>query len=420
LGEIVIPFKPRPWQAEVDDQAQRFNVWVLHRRAGKTVLAVNRLIRKAVSAPPMAICCYIAPQYRQAKRVAWEMLKHYAGVIPGVEFNASELLMTLPNGSRTYLLGATDPAPIRGSGVYHAACDEIAQWPRVAWEEVLRPALSDWGGTADFIGTPMGMANLFYELYSRAGQTPGWTKTLKTVHDTGTIAAAEIEQLKREMSEAAFSQEYECDWSAAVKGAYYGNEMSAAEKDGRVARIPYDPALPVDTAWDIGVADSTVVLFLQALRTGEVRLIDCKAYQNTGLPDIKKDLDQLPYSYGTHYAPHDIKVREWGGSGQSRLETARQLGIRYRVVPNKSVRDGIEAVRVLLPRMWFDRENCFDCIEALKTYRASYDDVREVYSLTPLHTWESHYCDALRAFAVGRKEGMEDRIDYSRQRRALI
>ena len=380
---------------------------------------MNRLILKALQAPSTSICAYIAPQYRQAKRVAWPIMKQYAGEIPGVQFNESELCMTLPNGVRTYLLGAADPDPIRGSGIFHAACDEIAQWPRVAWSEVIRPALSDYQGSADFIGTPFGMQNLFYELYNQAEDTPNWSRALLKWDDVNAISADEVAQIRKEVSEEAFQQEYECSFTAAVRGAFYGRIMAQAEEAGRIGHVPHDPALPVHTSWDIGVADSTVVVFWQVLRGGEVRMIDCREFQNTGLPEIKKELDGLPYTYDQHFAPHDIKVREWGGSGQSRLETARSLGIRFRVVRNISIRDGIEAVRVLLPRVWFDRKNCFTCIEGLKTYRTDYNEQREVFNLTPLHSWESHFADAVRMFAVGWRDRMDEQAP-TRPRRAVI
>jgi hypothetical protein len=264
----------------------------------------------------------------------------------------------------------------------------------------------------------MGRANLFAELYELAAVTPNWTRTLLTVNDTNAVDADEIEQVRQEISQSAFEQEYLCSFDAAIRGAYFGTEMAQAEKDGRIGKIPYDPALPVDTSWDIGIADLTVVAFWQTLRTGEARMINCKAFQNTGLPEIKKELDGLPYTYGAHYAPHDIKVREWGGSGQSRLETARQLGINYRVVRNIPLRDGIEATRVLLPRVWFDREHCFDCIEALKLYRADYQDEREVFSLTPLRDWTTHYADAVRMYAVGYRE--QQQASAYKPRRAVI
>lgn len=417
--EIVIPYQPRPWQADVHSILERFTVLVIHRRAGKTVLAINELIRRMVTKAG-SVSAYICPQYAQARRVAWPYLREFAGVIPGADFNASELKLTLPNGSRCYLLGAENPDPIRGMGLDFFVFDEVAQCPERAWREVVRPACADRQGGGIFIGTPMGMGNLFYRLFSEADAIPGWCRKLLTVEHTDSLDPDELAALRREMSEEEYAQEMLCDWSAAVKGAFYGKQMAEAERDGRITRVPYDPALPVHTAWDLGVSDSTIVLMLQSLSSGEVRMIDSREYQNTGLPDIANDLQKLPYTWGNHYAPHDIKVREWGGNAESRFQTAEKLGLRFTVAPNKLIRDGIEAVRVMIPRMWFDRDKCFQTIEALKTYRAEYNDLRQVYSLSPLHSWESHYADALRIFAVAHSDERAQRLDYSQFNRRII
>ncbi len=417
--EVVIPYSPRDWQRAVHEDLHRFGVLVVHRRAGKTVLAINELIRRLATKPGQ-LGAYIAPQYRQAKRIAWPYLREYAGVIPGVQFNSSELMMVLPNGSKAYLLGAENPDPIRGLGLDYFVFDEVAQCPERAWREVVRPACADRRGGGLFIGTPMGMGNLFYRLYRDAEHTDGWTRTLLTVDETDALDASEVAALKAEMSEEEFAQEFMCDWSAAVKGAYYGRIMAQAEREGRIGEVPYEPELPVITAWDLGVADYTVIVFLQQPKGGQIRVIDCHVFQNEGLPQIKKQLDSLPYVYSAHYAPHDIKVREWGAGGKSRLEMAASLGIRFTVAPNRPVRDGIEATRALLARCVFDRKKCFDLVEALKTYRSSYDEVRQVFSTAPLHSWESHYADAMRMFAVSHAEHRTDRIDYSRFEETLI
>lgn len=334
------------------------------------------------------------------------------------EYNASELSIELPNQARFYLLSGTNFESIRGVGLHGAVMDEVALMPPSAWSKVIRPALSDHQGPCTFIGTPAGMGNLFYRLYSEAPKN-GWFHQTLTWKDTDVIAAQEIQALKQEMSAEEFEQEYECSFTAAVKGAFFGKYMAQAERDGRITSVPWEASLPVHTSWDLGMADLTVIVFWQQTPGGELRIINCLSYANTGLPEIKKQLDQLPYTYGSHYGPHDIKVREIG-SGRSRLETARDLGIEFTVAPNKSVRDGIEAVRGLLPKCWFDREKCFDLVEGLKTYRTEYDELRQVFHLTPLHSWESHYADAVRMFAVAhRDDGFSRPLNMDRLNRIV-
>jgi hypothetical protein len=223
------------------------------------------------------------------------------------------------------------------------------------------------------------------------------------------------------MSADEWQQEMLCDWDAAVKGSYFGKEMNAAEKDGRVTRVPHDAALPVITSWDLGMADSTVVVCWQKLYTGELRAIDCVEFQNTGLPDIVRELRSRPYNYTDHVLPHDAKVRELG-TGKSRVEILQSLGVNVTVAKPAQVQDGINATRALLSRVWFDRDKCFRLVEALKTYRSEYNDERQVFNKAPLHSWESHFADAVRYFAT-----MENHLgnqwaepDYSALDRAAI
>ena len=388
----------RDWQRQCWDCLKRFNVLVIHRRAGKTVLAILWLIWR-VAPIKNGRGAYFAPLFNQAKRVAWDYLQRYAGAIPGTVFNQAELSATFPNGSKIYLLGADNPHAIRGIGLDACVMDEVAQMGPAVWREVIRPALADKKGAALFIGTPFGMANQFYELYRDAEGLEDWYRALLTVNDTSALDPAEIEALRREMQPEEFAQELMCDWSAAIRGAFFGKEMAEAERSGRVGEVPHDPTLPVHTSWDLGFSDLTVIWFLQ-VGAAQVRAIGCRAYQSTALPDIARDLRSMPYLWGEHYLPHDAQVRELG-SGKSRVEILQSLGISPKVVPLHSLQDGIEATRTLLPRMYFDRKGCGDGVEALKTYRTEWDDTNRVFRKQPLHSWESHYADALRSFAMG-------------------
>lgn len=398
--EVVIPYEPRPHQRQAWEARQRFNVLVWHRRAGKTVYAINWLLRTVLECTkPEPRGAYLAPLYKQAKRVAWSMLKHYAGPIPGARFLEAELRCVLPGKREIWLLGADNPDALRGIYLDAVVTDEVAQMAPRTWGEIIRPALSDREGQATLIGTPFGMANEFHRFYTLAADTPGWQRSLLTVNDTGAIAPQELEALQREMRPEEWDQEMLCSFSAAVRGAFYANEMARADREGRIGRVPHDPLLPVHTSWDLGMANRTVVWFWQSLRS-EVRAIRCLAFAGTGLPEIAVELQRLPYRYGQHYAPHDSKVRELG-SGKSRLEIAHGLGLTWTVVPEVGLQSGIEATRAMLGRVWFDAEGCKDGIEALRLYRTEWDDELRVFSNQPLHDWTSDYADSVRMFAVG-------------------
>ena len=377
---------------------KRFNVVVCHRRFGKTVFAINEAIKAAFTTehknPRIA---YIAPLYKQAKTVAWDYLKEFTDPIPGRKWNEAELRADLPNGSRIQLFGGDSPDSLRGIYLDLAILDEYAQMSPRLWSEIIRPTLSDRHGRAIFIGTPKGH-NQFYELYREAMQDDEWLVEVHKASETGIVAATELASARKTMTEAEYEQEYECSWQAAIRGAYYGKLISDLESKRMIGNVPYDETLKVETWWDLGVGDSTSIWFVQ--RAGqEIHVIDYYEMTGEGLPHYAKVLDEKKYIYSQHVAPHDIRVRELG-SGKSRLEIAQSLGIDFVIAPQQGVDDGIQAVRAMLPKCWFDATKCKQGIEALRQYRADYDDRLRTFRTRPLHDWTSHAADAFRYGAI--------------------
>ncbi|MBG0790356.1 MAG: hypothetical protein H0S80_07665 [Desulfovibrionaceae bacterium] len=394
---------PRRHQAEIEAALARFSVLVCHRRFGKTVLSVNRLIRAARETRRTDWRgAYIAPLHRQAKTVVWDELKRYCGLGRDdctVKFNETELRADFDNGARIRLFGANNPDSLRGMYLDGVVFDEVAQMPHRVWTEVIRPALSDRNGWALFIGTPRGK-NALYEIWEKAGTDPDWFTAMYRASETGIIHPDELAANAREMSPEEYEQEFECSFTAAIRGAYFGQLLSDADKEGRVTRVPHDPSMPVHTAWDLGMSDSTSIWFVQARPGGTYAVIDYYEAGGEGLDHYARVLDRRGYKYGEHIAPHDIRVRELG-TGKSRLEVARSLGIRFDIAPNIPIQDGINAVRAILPRCWFDAEKCAPGIEALRHYRRSFNDRLADFSSRPVHDWTSHAADGFRYFAVG-------------------
>lgn len=398
---VVIPYAPRPLQRVIHAalDAHRFAAVVCHRRFGKTVLAVNQLLKRALldtrQRPRYA---YIAPTYRQGKAIAWDYLKHYASVVPGCEINESELRVDFPNGAQIRIYGADNPDSLRGIYLMGCVLDEYGLMADNVFSEVISPLLMDYTGWALFIGTPNGK-NQFYEIIQTAKREPEWFFAEYKASQTQLLKAADLEAAARVMTIDEYAQEFECSFEASVKGAIYAREIIAARESGRITRVPYDPALPVDTDWDLGIGDSTAIWFSQTLYSGEVRLIDYYEASGVGLHHYLNILNQRPYSYGTHWAPHDIQVRELT-TGHSRLEMARQLGLSFRVSPKiESLEDGVHAARMLLPRCWFDAEKCGKGIETLQHYRWDYNTRIKEFTPRPVHDWASHGADAFRGLA---------------------
>lgn len=401
--EIIIPYTPRDQFESYHDRTERWAKIVAHRRFGKTVGCINDKIKQALTNQrqyPPPRYAYVAPTYTQAKDIAWGYLKHYSSPIPGIKTSESELWIEYPNGARIRLYGADNYDRMRG--LYHdgVTIDEPAQMDPRAWPEVIRPTLSDYNGWATFIGTPQGR-DWFYKIdLDESGQpAEGFFRLTLKASDTGIIPAEELQSLKSGLTEEQYAQEFECSFEAAIVGAYYGRLMRQAEEDGRITGVPYDPAVPVYTAWDLGIRDATAIWFAQMVGR-EIHLIDYYEASGVDLGHYVRELHKKPYVYGGHIVPHDAQARELG-TGKTRLEVLESLQLKnITVAPMHRVEDGINAVRTILPRCWWDAKRCSRGIDAMKLYRSEFDDKLMALKPRPLHDWTSHGADAKRILAM--------------------
>ena len=258
-------YEPRAQFVPFHRRTQRFACLVCHRRAGKTVASINELQEGAhrcdLIRPRFA---YIAPFLRQAKAVAWDYLR--AAVAPlrrcGAGTHETELRVDYYNSGQVRLYGADNADALRGIYLDGVVLDEYADMDPRVWSEVIRPALADRQGWAVFIGTPKGR-NAFFELWRRALADKDWFSLMLKASETGLIAEAELALARRELSEEQYAQEFECSFDAAIIGAYYGKLMAQAERDRRIAGVPYDPAALVWTSWDLGIRDASAIWFAQ-------------------------------------------------------------------------------------------------------------------------------------------------------------
>lgn len=505
IEKIKTGYSPRPIQLLLHETLRRFNVLVCHRRFGKTVLAVNQIIHRAMSNslrnPQYA---YIAPTYKQAKRIAWQYFKDYTMYLPNVKANSSELILYIdrpnrlnpvtgekePDVIKIMLIGADDPDDIRGLYLDGAVLDEYAQCDPIVWGQIIRPALADRKKIATdqgiyfdlanvplepwaiFIGTPKGQ-NHFFRRYQSAGASEEYCKQYEKDHDieaekeawedferhhkiteeitqvelkaflktipsdiekeyeqyrkyiihgqwftslykaseTGVLPIDEIEEMTEDLTEAEIEQELECSFTAAILGSYYGQLMVNAKKEGRIGKVPYDPRYPVETFWDIGVGDKTTIWFRQKIG-GRYHYIDYYEMHGVGLSHYHAVLEAKSkyvggeteidegeiilgrgLRYGRHVWPHDGKVQEFG-SGQTRQETARTMGLTVFIQPKQRVEDRINASRNRIKISWFDEEHCSRGLECLYNYQKEYDSKLLVFKKSPKHDWSSHGSDS--------------------------
>lgn len=419
--EVPHNWTPRPYQIDLynhfepDIPGQR-GVAVWHRRGGKDLTGINIAAKKIVQRwEKPGLYWHLLPTYQQGRKIVWNgfdregraFLDYFPKELIKNKLN-NEMRLHFLNGSIYQVVGTDDVGSLVGANPVGCIFSEYSLQDPMAWKYI-SPILRENGGWAMFIMTFRGR-NHGWKLYQMAKNNPKWFCDLRTAGDLGTTFAngqpvvtdAEInEERASGISEEIIQQEYYCNPSAGLEGSYYGSILAQIEKKGQITGVPYDPMLKVDTAWDLGMRDNTCIVFFQ--RFGfETRVIDY--YENSGRPlaHYKKVLDERDYDYGTHYAPHDIQVRELT-SGRTRLDTAREMGLRFTVTPKHELEDGIENARNVLPMCWFDSKKTERLVEALGAYTKESepekrwrDDKSPLYRDTPLHNWASHPADAFR------------------------
>lgn len=382
---------------------------VIHRQGGKTHAVLQHLLRDALT-HQTARYAYIAPTYKQAKNVAWERLKDIVRKIPH-EKNETELSIKFPNGSSIYLYGADNPDSLRGITLFGVVFDEYSQQPGNIFEEIIYPTLSTTNGYAIWIGTPKGK-NQLYDLYRKALSNPEeYLVVFKTIEDTIaeesgptvenlTTALADAKKLVEAglMTEDAFSQELYCSFDASVKGAYYAEQIAKARAEGRIKPVPYQEDLLVYTVWDLGISDATSIGFYQK-DGNQIRMIDYYENQGQGLPHYITTLRTKNYVYGAHYAPHDIKQREFT-TGRSRQEIAQELGISFNIIPDLSVAEGINAGRLVFNRLVLDSSRTSEFVDKISRYHKKFDDKNGIFLDRPEHDGTSHAADVHRYMAL--------------------
>jgi hypothetical protein len=391
----------RPQFLAFHKRKQRWAVEVCHVRAGKTVAAVADLIDAALTCPlPDPRFAYVAPYLAQAKDVAWTYLKRYTAAIPGAVANESELRVDMPGGRRVRLYGSDNYKRIAGVYFDGVVMDEEDDQDPRAWSEVIRSRLSDRHGWAVFMGTPQGTGRLKARVDEARARPDEWFLSIMRASETGILAADELRSAREDLDDDQYAALYECSFEASVVGSYWGKAMAQAEADKRITKVRHDPDIAVDTWWDLGMDDAMAIWFTQNVGR-EVHVIDYDEDSGGGLPASAKMLQDKGYVYGTHTAPLDIKVREL--SGKSRLEIAAGLGIRFQIMPDVPLIDGIDAARSFIGKCWFDREKTQRGRDCLVAYRRLWDGKRRVFANAPLHDWASHGADAFRTLAISHK-----------------
>lgn len=375
---------------------------VCHRRAGKTVACIMDEIDRALRLKlPYGRYAYVGPFLNQAKDVAWEYLKRYSELIR-VDKNESELWIELENGARIRVHGADNPDRLRGGYLDGVIMDEYADMRPTVFSSIISPMLAERNGWVVFIGTPKGH-NEFWKIYQQAQTEPDWYHVMLKASETGILTPAQLDLQRRRLTAEEYDQEFEVSFEAAIMGAYFGKEMAEATRTGRICDVPYDPEHPVFTAWDLGKGINMAIWIFQVIGD-QVRIIDhIEGEHSDGITHMCEKLRELPYKYAADYVPHDGRATDLG-SGRTRIETLINCHRHAIVLPAQDVMDGINAARLTIPHCVFDQTRCKHGIEALRQYRADFDEKANAFKDLPRHDWASHSADAFRYLAMAWRE----------------
>ena len=414
---LTIPynFTPYPYQEALYNcltDGYRRGFAVMHRRAGKDKVFMNILARESVKR--IGTYFYILPYYKQARLIIWEGIDgdgfRFRDHIPPQLVKRKEnqqMVLELTNGSIVRFLGSDNIDAIVGTNPLGVLFSEYSLHKPQAWN-YLRPILAQNDGWALFNGTPRGK-NHAYDLFQLAKKDDNWFTIFQTVDDTlkqdgSRVVTEQAVENERQagMPPELIEQEFYCSFQAGMVGSYYTDLMKILDKSDppQITSVSYDPQLPVGCAWDLGINDENSIWFFQQHRQ-EIRLIDFYSNSGKGLPHYVNYINSTGYHVSTHFLPFDVNVREYV-SGRKRIDTFRSLNLKgLEVMPKISIQEGVNAVRQILPRCWFDEVKCADGIECLRNYRREFDEKNNVFRKNPAHDQFSHGADAFRMLALG-------------------
>jgi phage terminase large subunit len=416
MPEISLPsdWQPRAYQRKAWDYLEgggllAYLIW--HRRSGKDDMALRWTSVSAFQR--VGTYWHMLPQASQARKAIWEAVNPETGrrrideAFP-IELREvtreNEMFIRFVNGSTWQVLGSDNYDALVGSPPIGLVLSEWALAKPQAWA-YLSPILLQNGGWALFITTPRGNNHAARQYNALLNESDAFVELLKAP-ETGVFTPEQLEKELRRMiaqygptaGRAHYEQEYLCSFSAANLGAIFAKELLRMREDKRIRRVPYEPSKLVSTAWDIGRGDPTAIWFYQWVG-GELRVIDFYESKGDTVVDHVAALRGKGYRYDTAWLPHDAEY-EHSESRNTFADLMRQNGFRVQIAPKLSVKEGIDAARLLMGKAVIDADRCRPGIEALEAYEWDYNARLDEMKDRPLHNWASHASDAWRYLAV--------------------
>ena len=347
----------------------RFNAVVAGRRFGKTYLSASVLLREATKGRNKNVW-YVAPTYKAAKEIAWDMLLNTVPMEYIHKRNETSLTLYLINGSVISLKGAEKPDNLRGRSLDFVVMDEFADMRPEAWYEVIRPSLSDRQGGALFIGTPKGR-NHFYDIWSKGcDKHDGWRSFQYTTLDGGNVPSEEIEAAKQDLDERTFRQEYLANF-VNYSGIIYYN----FNRDESVKAFSGDMS-DLHIGMDFNLDPMSAVVFVRS--GGALYAVDEIVMYGSNTDEMVDEIKtRYPKSRITIYPDPACRQRKTSAGGRTDLSILQNGGFTVNVRnKHSSVRDRINSVNARLltasgERHLFVDPKCKQVIKSLErqTYK---------------------------------------------------
>lgn len=409
--QVPVHYNPRTYQADFmrNMSKVRFAVLCWARRAGKDMTCFAYAVRRMVEEPMNVVLVF--PSKSQGYEAFWanvendgfKTIEHIPkDLVMSSRNTKDEMSITLKNGSTFMLLGADDPEKLRGANGKLYIFSEFVDINSEALN-VVRPITAVNGGQIIIQSTPKidGISGgTFKRLFDSAKEN---IKQLASyVQATEYLSAEQLEEIRQDYiaqngDDFKFRQEMLLDWGQASTASYYGQVLTAMEKDGRIGDHPYDARYQVYTAWDLGMADSTAVTFFQYYDK-TIHIID--AYETHDISDeaVIRFIQSKPYNYGWHFFPHDASKRD--SDAIQRIQKIRELGlINSSILRRTSVEDGIRRALVLFRNdLTMHYETTYWAIEKLKVYQRKFNPKTGDYEGAD-HSTASHLADSIRYMA---------------------
>lgn len=404
--QIPLNFEPRDYQAEALaalDMGSVMNVWCWSRRGGKDFTGFGYAVKKMVESPMNVVLVF--PTKEQGKNSFWnntendgfKTIEHIPAALIASQDN-SNMRIVLKNGSVFQVMGATEPDSLRGANAKLYIFSEFVDIPAAALD-VIRPIIAVNGGQIIIQSTPKidGISGgTFKMLFDRALANPkSYASRITADHYLSKEQLEDIRQdtIAKNGNDFWFQQEFMCDWGQASSTSYYGVILEDMERNGAVCELAYNKTYPVYTAWDLGMSDSTAVVFFQYYGK-KVYILDYFETHNIGLEPIVKSVMSKPFNITWHFLPHDGTVRD--SDAEQRLHKAQEYGLVNSSTLRREPReDGIQRVVAGLPKSSVNRGTTEDMRRKLMLYKRKFNGLTGDY-LGPEHKTESHAADAIR------------------------